>query len=66
MIVACLQAPMVLGHESAGIVVAVGSEVSHLKPGDRVALEPGIPCRHCDICKSGRYKYWSHMEHVFS
>ncbi|XP_054723766.1 sorbitol dehydrogenase-like [Uloborus diversus] len=47
--------PMVLGHESSGTVVRVGSKVTHLKPGDRVAIEPGVPCRMCEFCKSGRY-----------
>lgn len=46
---------MVLGHESAGIVAEVGSSVTSLKPGDRVALEPGVPCRRCDRCKEGKY-----------
>jgi threonine dehydrogenase-like Zn-dependent dehydrogenase len=50
-----LKAPMVLGHESAGTVTAVGEGVSHLKVGDRVALEPGVPCRRCDMCKTGKY-----------
>ena len=35
--------PMVLGHEAAGVVTAVGAKVSHLKVGDRVCMEPGIP-----------------------
>ncbi|KAM0793399.1 hypothetical protein ACM66B_000851 [Microbotryomycetes sp. NB124-2] len=47
--------PMVLGHESAGIVVEVGSSVKHLKKGDRVAMEPGESCRVCYSCKSGYY-----------
>ncbi|KAL1882114.1 hypothetical protein VTK73DRAFT_2205 [Phialemonium thermophilum] len=47
--------PMVLGHESAGTVVEVGSAVSDLKPGDRVALEPGVPCRRCRQCLGGKY-----------
>jgi threonine dehydrogenase-like Zn-dependent dehydrogenase len=41
----------VLGHESAGIVTAVGSGVRTHKVGDRVALEPGVPCFSCDVCK---------------
>eukprot|EP01094_Clydonella_sp_ATCC50884_P022424 TRINITY_DN5137_c0_g1_i1.p1 TRINITY_DN5137_c0_g1~~TRINITY_DN5137_c0_g1_i1.p1 ORF type:complete len:348 (-),score=96.40 TRINITY_DN5137_c0_g1_i1:196-1239(-) len=50
-----VNAPMVLGHESAGEVVAVGASVRGLAAGDRVALEPGVPCRVCTHCKSGRY-----------
>jgi D-xylulose reductase len=38
-----VDAPMVLGHEAAGTVVAVGAEVKNLAPGDRVCMEPGIP-----------------------
>lgn len=46
---------MVLGHESAGTVVEVGASVKNLKPGDRVALEPGYPCRRCSYCRAGKY-----------
>ncbi|KAL0949446.1 hypothetical protein HGRIS_009501 [Hohenbuehelia grisea] len=48
--------PMVLGHESAGIVHKVGSKVKNVQVGDRVALEPGATCRICEACKSGRYE----------
>ncbi|KAJ4265273.1 Endo-1,4-beta-xylanase 2 [Fusarium torreyae] len=50
-----VEEPMVLGHESAGTVVEVGSAVKTLELGDRVALEPGYPCRHCGNCLAGRY-----------
>jgi L-iditol 2-dehydrogenase len=50
-----LNSPMVLGHESSGQVVAVGEKVTHLKAGDRVTMEPGVPCRQCNSCKIGRY-----------
>jgi D-xylulose reductase len=46
---------MVLGHESSGIIHAVGSEVTSLRPGDPVAMEPGVCCRRCPRCKEGRY-----------
>lgn len=46
---------MVLGHESSGTVVSVGSSVTTLKEGDRVAMEPGICCRRCVRCKEGNY-----------
>ena len=47
--------PFVLGHEPGGTVVEVGRNVKHLKAGDRVALEPGKTCGHCEFCKTGRY-----------
>lgn len=47
--------PIVLGHESAGEIVEVGSEVTHLKVGDLVALEPGVPCGKCEQCMNGKY-----------
>src|SRR5688572_24644518 len=45
-----VRAPLILGHESAGVVAAVGPGVTNVRPGDRVSLEPGIPCRACDAC----------------
>ena len=53
---------MVLGHESAGVVSKVGSAVKSLKVGDRVALEPGVPCRRCERCKDGHYNLCPLME----
>ena len=47
--------PFVLGHEPGGVVVETGKNVKHLKVGDRVALEPGKTCGHCEFCKAGRY-----------
>lgn len=38
-----VKAPMVLGHEAAGVVLATGENVTHLSVGDRVCMEPGIP-----------------------
>ncbi|CAG8048068.1 unnamed protein product [Penicillium olsonii] len=50
-----VEQPMVLGHESSGIVEQIGSKVTTLKVGDRVTMEPGEPCRRCDACKIGTY-----------
>ena len=47
--------PCILGHEAAGVVLAAGSAVTNLAPGDRVAIEPGVPCGSCWLCASGRY-----------
>lgn len=50
-----VQFPTTQGHEFAGTVVEVGDEVTHFKPGDRVAVDPIISCRRCPACLSGRY-----------
>ena len=47
--------PFVLGHEPGGVVVEFGKNVTHLKVGDKVALEPGKTCGQCEFCKTGRY-----------
>ena len=46
--------PFALGHECAGRVVETGAEVRHLKPGQRVAVDPLVACGECDQCTSGR------------
>ena len=50
-----VEPPFVLGHEPGGVVVEVGKDVKHLKVGDKVALEPGKTCGHCEFCKQGKY-----------
>jgi len=47
--------PLILGHEAAGEIVEVGKKVKNWKVGDRVTIEPGVPCRKCNFCKKGRY-----------
>jgi L-iditol 2-dehydrogenase len=56
------ESPLVLGHASAGEVVEVGGAVAGIAPGDRVALEPGVPCRRCDHCKRGAYHLCESVE----
>ncbi|GGK60811.1 NAD(P)-dependent alcohol dehydrogenase [Ornithinimicrobium pekingense] len=48
-------APLVLGHEAAGVIVEVGTDVDPARVGQRVSIEPGVPCRQCEQCLAGRY-----------
>jgi len=47
--------PFTVGHEGAGVVVEIGSEVKRVKPGDKIAIEPAMPCWECDQCLAGRH-----------
>jgi len=49
-----LREPMILGHEVAGIVSAVGAEVEHVKPGAHVAVNPSLACHRCRYCLEGK------------
>jgi len=53
--------PMIIGHEASGIVAKLGKNVTNLKVGDRVAIEPGVSCRTCDFCKGGKYNLCPEM-----
>ena len=50
-----VEKPLILGHECAGEVVALGPGVTLPTVGTRVAIEPGTPCGHCRYCRLGRY-----------
>lgn len=50
-----VEPPFVLGHETSGVIVDVGKNVSHLQVGDKVALEPGKTCGTCEFCRRGEY-----------
>lgn len=52
----------ILGHECAGEIVEVGSKVTDLQIGDKVALEPGCTCGQCEFCKSGKYNLCPDVE----
>lgn len=49
-----VQYPWTVGHEGAGVVAEVGTAVTRVKPGDRIALDPAQPCGNCDQCQLGR------------
>lgn len=56
-----LREPMILGHEIAGMVEEVGGEVSRVKPGDRVAVNPSRACGHCRYCQMGLQQHCTDM-----
>lgn len=56
--------PIVLGHENSGVVVEVGSEVTNVKIGDRVAVDPNIYCGQCKYCRTGRPELCEHLSAI--
>src|SRR5947209_18126866 len=50
-----VETPLVLGHEVSGVVVHRGRRAVEHRVGQRVALEPGVPCGRCTECRAGRY-----------
>jgi L-iditol 2-dehydrogenase len=50
-----VRAPLVLGHEAGGVVAGVGANVPAERIGERVSIEPGVPCGRCAECRQGRY-----------
>jgi L-iditol 2-dehydrogenase len=57
-----VEQPLVLGHECAGTIVTIGPGVPAARVGQRVAVEPGVPCRRCRDCKAGRYNLCPNVE----
>lgn len=51
----CVTHDIILGHESSGQIVEVGSEVKGFEVGERVSIEPGVSCWECEMCLRGRY-----------
>ncbi len=54
----------VMGHELCGDVIAVAPDVTSVAPGDRVAVEPLVTCRHCAWCMSGDYHLCPDLQHI--
>jgi L-idonate 5-dehydrogenase len=61
-----IQEPMVLGHEVAGVVEAVGSSVDTFAPGDRIAVSPSRPCGLCRYCQQGLHNHCLDMRYYGS
>ncbi|MDD3179687.1 MAG: alcohol dehydrogenase catalytic domain-containing protein [Opitutaceae bacterium] len=56
--------PLILGHELAGEIVALGPGVTNRRIGDRVIIEPTIPCGHCFPCRRGKYNCCDHIDMI--
>ena len=63
---ACHFFPNVLGHEFSGVVEEIGEGVTTLKPGDRVAGVPLVPCMRCEDCQKGNYSLCRHYSFIGS
>lgn len=63
---ACHFFPNVLGHEFSGVVEEVGKSVKKIKPGDRVAGVPLVPCMKCEDCQKGNYSLCKHYSFIGS
>lgn len=50
-----LDGPLALGHEPGGVVTAIGEGVEGFEIGDKVSIEPAVPCGECEDCKKGHY-----------
>lgn len=56
--------PIILGHENSGIVKEVGKNVTNIKPGDRVTVDPNIYCGQCYYCRTSRPELCEHLSAV--
>lgn len=63
---ACHYFPNVLGHEFSGVVARAGEGVTAVKPGDRVAGVPLVPCMKCEDCQKGNYSLCKHYSFIGS
>jgi L-idonate 5-dehydrogenase len=61
-----IREPLVPGHEASGVVEAIGAEVTRVRPGDRVAIDPSHPCGSCPRCREGRLNLCERMHFVGS
>lgn len=61
-----IREPLIPGHEASGIALRVGAEVTRVRPGQKVAINPSHPCGHCDYCAAGRSHLCRHMRFLGS
>ena len=56
--------PIILGHEAAGVVRALGPGVDTLRVGERVAIDPAVPCLECERCQAGDPNLCTHLKFI--
>ncbi len=61
-----MREPLIPGHEVSGTVARIGSDVTRVKVGDKVAINPSHACGHCDYCVAGRLNLCRHMRFLGS
>lgn len=61
-----MREPLIPGHEVSGVVERIGSAVTRVRAGDKVAVNPSHPCGHCDYCRGGRLNLCRHMRFLGS
>ena len=61
-----MREPLIPGHEVSGTVARIGSDVTRVKVGDKVAINPSHACGHCDYCNAGRLNLCRHMRFLGS
>ena len=61
-----IKEPMILGHEVAGVIEAVGGDVKDFSPGERIAISPSRPCGLCRYCQQGLQNHCLDMRYYGS
>lgn len=57
-----LDGPLALGHEPGGVVTGIGEGVTGFEIGDKVSIEPAVPCGECEDCRKGHYNLCKHIK----
>lgn len=57
-----LDGPLALGHEPGGVVTGIGEGVEGFAIGDKVSIEPAVPCGHCEDCRKGNYNLCTNIK----
>ena len=61
-----MREPLIPGHEASGVVARLGSAVTRVAVGDKVAINPSHACEHCDYCMGGRFNLCRNMRFLGS